>query len=1077
MFQWKKFAFFEKAIVKEEGQTQPHAGIEAIDVTCVSSGRGRILFGDSTGSIRFLSRNFTLTAFQAFQTAVTLVHQCKQRNFLVAVGDDGEGVNQGTIKIWNLENDEPDLVKTIKIFNTKQTSPLPSVTALDASEDLSLVAVGLSDGRIHLFRGDLAREKVTKAGKCIFGPGATVTNIGLRKIPGAEYALLVSTTDEVHSIRISSRGESDEVLDMRGCPLGLSTITDDRDIAVGQREAVFFFGAEGRGPCFAFEGEKTKLGWFRSYLVVIGKDAQDPRRSSVNVYDLRNKLIAFSGIFGPVKHVVSEWGSIFLVIDDFKPDGTTVQRMVQLEEKDIQTKLDTLFRKNLYQIAVNLAQSSNLDDAFVADIFRKFGDHSYSKGDYDQAVSQYIRTIGRLEPSYVIRKFLDAQRIHNLTRYLEELHTKSKATADHTTLLINCYTKLKDVAKLDAFIKRNSELHYDVDTAIRVCRQASYHEHALFLALKHNEHDWCMKILLDDLKQYSDALEFLSTLEFAYCETFMKQYGTLLCTAVPKNAREFLQVLCTDYKPKSRKSFAQAPSAPEKEREEKEPHQQAATAPAVGKSDPQLQQQPKDSTSISLGKKMNGIFRNIMYRVSRDKDDDPKPAEREREKPREDASVAKQNALAAEEIKKNSPSQTVQPVRKDQQSGSEVHSLAELLQPAKSEESTPTASASARDKLFSAPRAKPSSAALLSGDDVPSTPPIPTLQRANAEDFLHCFVDQPKELIAFLEFVVSRVPKCSQRIFHTMLEVYLKEDAVSDAAFNNPDTTKSMKLLKSDSANYDPQHALMLVQESGFRPATLFLYTQMQLYHDILQLYMDENDAENVVKTCEAYAASDPNMWIQVLAYFADLSSNHPDADYSGNIRRMLDSIDKGGMLPPLSVLQVLSRSNALTLASVKDYLMQLLAKEQASISDDEAAISKFREETRKMKQEIDDLRTSARIFQQSKCTGCGSTLDLPAVHFMCMHSFHLHCMGDNESECPICAPGNRRFLDIRRQHENAAYQHEQFFKNLEQSKDGFRTIAEYFGRGIFRPRLQVGRNSEDLDSLSMEERRARLGL
>lgn len=30
------------------------------------------------------------------------------------------------------------------------------------------------------------------------------------------------------------------------------------------------------------------------------------------------------------------------------------------------------------------------------------------------------------------------------------------AGADHTTLLLNCYTKLKDVDKLDAFIKRDS---------------------------------------------------------------------------------------------------------------------------------------------------------------------------------------------------------------------------------------------------------------------------------------------------------------------------------------------------------------------------------------------------------------------------------------------------------------------------------------------------------------------------------------------------------------------------------------------------------------------------------------------
>jgi len=40
-------------------------------------------------------------------------------------------------------------------------------------------------------------------------------------------------------------------------------------------------------------------------------------------------------------------------------------------------------------------------------------------------MGQYVATIGHLEPSYVIRKFLDAQRIHNLTSYLEQLHAQA----------------------------------------------------------------------------------------------------------------------------------------------------------------------------------------------------------------------------------------------------------------------------------------------------------------------------------------------------------------------------------------------------------------------------------------------------------------------------------------------------------------------------------------------------------------------------------------------------------------------------------------------------------------------------
>jgi len=48
-----------------------------------------------------------------------------------------------------------------------------------------------------------------------------------------------------------------------------------------------------------------------------------------------------------------------------------------------------------------------------------------------------LETIKYVEPSYVIRKFLDAPRIHNLTRYLQALHEKGRANTDHTTLLLN----------------------------------------------------------------------------------------------------------------------------------------------------------------------------------------------------------------------------------------------------------------------------------------------------------------------------------------------------------------------------------------------------------------------------------------------------------------------------------------------------------------------------------------------------------------------------------------------------------------------------------------------------------------
>ena len=106
-------------------------------------------------------------------------------------------------------------------------------------------------------------------------------------------------------------------------------------------------------------------------------------------------------------------------------------------------------------------------------------------------------------------------------------------------------------------------------------------------------------------------------------------------------------------------------------------------------------------------------------------------------------------------------------------------------------------------------------------------------------------------------------------------------------------------------------------------------------------------------------------------------------------------------------------------------------------------------EETLAMRKEIQDLRTNARIFQLSKCTACTFTLDLPAVHFMCMHSFHLRCLGDNEKECPECAPDYRSVLEMKRSLEQNSKYQDQFFQQVKSSKDGFSVIAEYFGKGI----------------------------
>lgn len=78
--------------------------------------------------------------------------------------------------------------------------------------------------------------------------------------------------------------------------------------------------------------------------------------------------------------------------------------MYRYHEKTLQQRLEMLYQRNMFPLAVELAQHSGLDSQQQSLIYRKFGDHLYQKADFDGAMVQYIRAIDTTEPSQVIRK-------------------------------------------------------------------------------------------------------------------------------------------------------------------------------------------------------------------------------------------------------------------------------------------------------------------------------------------------------------------------------------------------------------------------------------------------------------------------------------------------------------------------------------------------------------------------------------------------------------------------------------------------------------------------------------------------
>uniref|UniRef100_A0A8C3FEB7 Vacuolar protein sorting-associated protein 11 homolog n=1 Tax=Chrysemys picta bellii TaxID=8478 RepID=A0A8C3FEB7_CHRPI len=607
-----------------------------------------------------------------------------------------------------------------------------------------------------------------------------------------------------------------------------------------------------------------------------GSDAQNSDKQILNVYDLCNKFIAYSSVFDDVVDVLAEWGSLYVLTRDGKIHA--------LQEKDTQTKLEMLFKKNLFEMAINLAKSHHLDSDGLAEIFRQYGDHLYNKGNHDGAIQQYIRTIGKLEPSYVIRKFLDAQRIHNLTAYLQTLHLQSLANADHTTLLLNCYTKLKDSSKLEEFIKTSeSEVHFDVETAIKVLRQAGYFSHAVYLAEKHAHHEWFLKIQLEDIKNYQEALQYIGKLPFDQAESNMKRYGKILMHHVPNETTELLKILCTDYRPTG----------------------------------------DREGSGMLEGKK------------------------------------------------------------------------------------------------------------------------------ANSEEFIPVFANNSRELKAFLEHMTEVQSDSPQGVYDTLLELRLQNWAhEQDLQVKEKLHSEAITLLKSGRFRTVFHKALVLCQMHNFKDGVLYLYEQGKLFQQIMHYHMQNEQYRKVIEVCELYGDQETCLWEQALSYFA-----RKEEDCKEYITAVLKHIENKNLMPPLLVVQTLAHNSTATLSVIKDYLVNKLQKQSRQIEQDEQRIQKYREETTRIRQEIEELKNSPKIFQKTKCSICTSALELPSVHFLCGHSFHQHCFesySESDSECPTCLPENRKVTDMIRAQEQKRDLHDQFQHQLKCSNDGFSVVADYFGRGVF---------------------------
>ncbi|KAF9532799.1 hypothetical protein CPB83DRAFT_880452 [Crepidotus variabilis] len=1089
---WRQFTFFDGIQVKDINDLQSTPDVFRVtpEISTVIASSFGVLVADIHGSVHLLNRDFESINSWVAHVSGRVTHMVERKGILVTLGEE-DSVRSPLLKIWDLEHTEkktnaPTLLRSTKVQLNNRPHP---VTTVAVSETLAHLAIGLGDGTVILYKhldqslaSSTSLTSLPKARTVHESPTEPITGLGFREAT-EEYPtyLFIVTTNHVLSHQASGRssGNAATVVDEIGCGLGCATMDwKGRNMVVARDEAIYSCGIEGRGDCYAHEGHKSFIHAHSNYLVIVSPPffpslssgsatvgnlvAKSPNAgesdiTKLTVFDPENKLIAYSGTFKQgVREVISQWGNIYILSTDGK--------LMCLKEKPTVDKLDMLYRKGLYLLALNLAATQNLDESSVADIRRQYGDHLYTKGDYDGAMHQYVQTIGHLQPSYVIRKYLDAQRIHNLVTYLQELHSLGLANADHTTLLLNTYTKLKDVSRLDSFIRTESrrdgdELPFDLETAIRVCRQAGYFEHASYLAKKYERHEDYLRIQIEDSGNFKDALAYLRKLGPEAAENNLARYGRAMLESLPVETTQLLIDLCTSTGP-----LIDDPAA------STEPSAPAKTAAAATPSYLSYLALNRGSTAATV--------------VSSDTATPPSPS--------------------IKTVRAGTDKDNVS-VRQRGDSVYEPDGPAEgsVLSPRHRQEAS---------TVTIGPGGLPSAglpSAALGSAIIP-----PPVKRLSPRVYFHHFVDHMEQFVVFLEQVASRrwnqsvqdqapgsielytsksvqspggkvglwsgaeksgltededaLEKLDQvAVWNTLLELYLtlpvtrSSSAVGTLNGGTADKfdektmrDRALRVLRSSTIPYDTTHALMLCSTRSFTQGLVLLYEKMGMYEDVLRFWMDRHKegsdpgaSHKVIEHLMHYGADHPQLYPLVLRFLTstpELLQKHQQ-----DVQGILEHVDEEGLIPPMGVIQVLSRNGVASVGLVKQWLVNRIKQSRTEIQNDQNLTKSYRLETAEKLKQVAELNDSdePRVFHVTRCTTCLGQLDLPSVHFMCNHSYHQRCVAENETECPTCAREHGVIREIRQNNLNLADQHDVFLSEVQES--GFDAIATAFGRGV----------------------------
>lgn len=604
---WRQFQLFDFLPIRDPNYQLEFPLFSDPSLSSITSSLSYIVFAYQNAYIRLLDK-LLLQLVRLFcgydlDYRITFMKPLLHLNLLVTLAE-AQG-RPAIIKVWDLNKitqlspstvNDDDIMKhkfITQVLVNEGDNSYP-VSCFAFNDSLTCIALGYTNGKVILVRGDMLRDRGAKQ-RVIYESVDPITGIHFNRF---EEIVYVTTISRVLTVLTTGRnqGKPHRVLSKnQGVDLDCSDIEyRSLKLITASTEDLKYFNHVSRSSVINFNVPKKKiLRLFKDYLLIvcpIEETVEDKSISSSTktltrllLLDLKNMHISFSLTIPnlTISHVFASNNDNNVLL--LSMDGV----LYKLHEKPINQQLETILQRELFSIALNLANQNNLDDPTILRIYRLYGDHLYGKGDYDGAIDKYIhclllfsketnRQIDADDDNMddfiinVIMGFKQVSNVQNMTKFLAELHRLGLADSDHVTLLVCCYCKLRMPTEIDNFIeeidtendsKKDKKARLDYDALnyplfINLFKECGYYQQVTQLLLKLNRPHTIVDIQLNELGQYDKCISYIRSLPVDELLRILIDFLEALLRYKPMETTELLiNVFTGQFKPEKRQDF------------------------------------------------------------------------------------------------------------------------------------------------------------------------------------------------------------------------------------------------------------------------------------------------------------------------------------------------------------------------------------------------------------------------------------------------------------------------------------------------------------------------------------------